>query len=59
MSRYQPFLDHAVTILKSPLADLRPYPIPQGFESKSAITGKGDRQENSADYQACLPIRQT
>jgi phycoerythrobilin:ferredoxin oxidoreductase len=34
-----------VTILKSPLADLRPYPIPQGFESKSAITGKGDRQK--------------
>jgi phycoerythrobilin:ferredoxin oxidoreductase len=34
-----------VTILKSPLADLRPYPIPQGFESKSAITGNGDRRK--------------
>jgi phycoerythrobilin:ferredoxin oxidoreductase len=42
MSLYQPFLDHAITELEGRL-DLSPYPIPEGFESKSAVTGKGDR----------------
>jgi phycoerythrobilin:ferredoxin oxidoreductase len=43
MTLYQPFLDHAVTVLHSRLP-LEPYPIPAGFEQKSAITGKGDKQ---------------
>lgn len=45
MSLYQPFLDHAIQTLQSQLIDCQPYPIPAGFESKSAVTGKGDRQE--------------
>lgn len=40
MSLYQPFLDHALHVLQSCL-DCQPYPIPQGFECKSAIVGKG------------------
>jgi phycoerythrobilin:ferredoxin oxidoreductase len=44
MTLYQPFLDHAIATLKSRL-DLQPYPIPEGFERKSAITGKGQNQE--------------
>lgn len=43
MTLYQPFLDHAIATLASRL-ELTPYPIPEGFESKSAVTGKGDRQ---------------
>lgn len=43
MTLYQPFLDHAIATLESRL-ELTPYPIPEGFESKSAVTGKGDRQ---------------
>jgi phycoerythrobilin:ferredoxin oxidoreductase len=37
-------LDHAIAYLKERLPDLRPYPIPEGFESKSAIVGKGSHQ---------------
>ncbi len=44
MTLYQPFLDYAVPLLQQRL-DLQPYPIPVGFESKSAITGKGKHQE--------------
>jgi len=44
MTLYQPFLDHAVAVLQETL-DLQPYPIPEGFETKEAITGKGNRQE--------------
>ncbi len=44
MTLYQPFLDHAIATLESRL-DLQPYPIPEGFERKSAITGKGQHQE--------------
>jgi phycoerythrobilin:ferredoxin oxidoreductase len=43
MTLYQPFLDFAIATLQSHL-DLAPYPIPEGFEQKSAITGKGNRE---------------
>ena len=42
MSLYQPFLDHAIGQLNDRL-DLTPYPIPEGFKTKSAEVGKGDR----------------
>ncbi len=42
MSLYKPFLDHAIAQLNSRL-ELTPYPIPEGYESKSAVTGKLDR----------------
>jgi len=44
MTLYQPFLDHAIAYLKERLPDLQSYPIPEGFESKSAIVGKGSHQ---------------
>ncbi len=44
MTLYQPFLDYAIAYLRSRL-ELSPYPIPDGFEYKSAITGKGKNQE--------------
>ncbi|MGI0484117.1 phycoerythrobilin:ferredoxin oxidoreductase [Pantanalinema rosaneae CENA516] len=44
MTLYQPFLDYAIACLQEHL-DLQPYPIPSGFESKSAIVGKGKHQE--------------
>ncbi|NJK77039.1 MAG: phycoerythrobilin:ferredoxin oxidoreductase [Richelia sp. CSU_2_1] len=44
MSLYQPFLDHALALLKERLA-LSLYPIPEGFERKEATTGKGKREE--------------
>jgi phycoerythrobilin:ferredoxin oxidoreductase len=43
MTLYQPFLDHAIEVLQARL-DLQPYPIPPGFESKSAIVGKGKNE---------------
>ena len=43
MSLYQPFLDYGVALLKQRLA-LSPYPIPEGFDRKEAVTGKGKRQ---------------
>ncbi len=43
MTIYQPFLDHAIATLSDRL-QVSPYPIPDGFEHKSAITGKGKRQ---------------
>ncbi len=45
MTLYQPFLDHALTVMKEQLS-LEPYPIPNGFERKEETTGKGKRQEN-------------
>lgn len=55
MTLYQPFLDYAITLLQKRL-DLQPYPIPAGFESKSAIVGKGKHQDEvlttSYGYQA-------
>ena len=44
MTLYQPFLDEAIAILSDRL-DLQPYPIPVGFESKSAMVGKGKHEE--------------
>jgi phycoerythrobilin:ferredoxin oxidoreductase len=44
LTLYQPFLDHAIAYLKERLSDLQPYPIPVGFESKSAIVGKGKHE---------------
>jgi phycoerythrobilin:ferredoxin oxidoreductase len=44
MTLYQPFLDYAIATLKQRL-DLAPYPIPEGFESKEGIMGKGKKQE--------------
>ncbi|MEO0988043.1 MAG: phycoerythrobilin:ferredoxin oxidoreductase [Cyanobacteria bacterium J06639_14] len=43
MTLYQPFLDYAIAQLQQSL-DLQPYPIPEGFESKQAVTGKGKRE---------------
>jgi phycoerythrobilin:ferredoxin oxidoreductase len=43
MTLYQPFLDYAIALLHERL-DLQPYLIPAGFESKSAMTGKGKHQ---------------
>jgi phycoerythrobilin:ferredoxin oxidoreductase len=43
MTLYQPFLDRAIELMRSRL-DLDPYPIPEGFEFKSAVTGKGARE---------------
>lgn len=55
MTLYQPFLDYAIALLQERL-DLSPYPIPTGFESKSAIVGKGKHQDKvvttSYAYQA-------
>jgi phycoerythrobilin:ferredoxin oxidoreductase len=44
MTLYQPFLEAAIAGLRSRLT-LEDYPIPAGFESKSAIVGKGKNQE--------------
>lgn len=43
MTLYQPFLDEAIAILDKRL-DLKPYPIPEGFERKEASVGKGARR---------------
>ncbi|HIK31914.1 MAG TPA: phycoerythrobilin:ferredoxin oxidoreductase [Oscillatoriales cyanobacterium M59_W2019_021] len=55
MNLYQPFLDLAIALLQERL-DLQPYPIPAGFESKSAMAGKGKHQyevvTTSYGYQA-------
>ena len=40
---YQPFLDEAIAQITARL-NLSSYPIPEGYESKHAITGKGKRQ---------------
>jgi phycoerythrobilin:ferredoxin oxidoreductase len=41
---YQPFLDYAIALMQQRL-ELQPYPIPQGFERKAALTGKGKNVE--------------
>ncbi|MEL6136056.1 MAG: phycoerythrobilin:ferredoxin oxidoreductase [Cyanobacteria bacterium J06628_6] len=43
MTLYQPFLEGAIATLRDRL-DLSPYPIPEGFETRSATTGKGKRE---------------
>lgn len=40
---YEPFLARAIALLTNEL-NISPYPIPAGFEQKSALTGKGKRQ---------------
>ncbi|MBO9999164.1 MAG: phycoerythrobilin:ferredoxin oxidoreductase [Cyanobacteria bacterium SID2] len=45
MTLYQPFWDYAQTCLEERL-DLQPYPIPEGFEYKESIVGRGKRQES-------------
>ncbi|NEQ98312.1 MAG: phycoerythrobilin:ferredoxin oxidoreductase [Cyanothece sp. SIO2G6] len=54
MTLYQPFLDYAIAQLQSHL-DLQPYPIPTGFHSKSAVVGKGKRQNTvqTDSYATC------
>ena len=44
MTLYQPFIDRAISTLQSKL-NLEPYPIPEGFERKEGIMGKGKKQE--------------
>ncbi len=44
MTLYQPFLDYAISLMQDQLS-LQPYPIPEGFEKKEEITGKGKRAE--------------
>ena len=44
MTLYQPFLDRAIATLQEKL-ELEPYPIPQGFERKEGVMGKGKKQE--------------
>ena len=39
---YEPFLAKAIALLEDRL-DISDYPIPSGFEQKSAVTGKGKR----------------
>lgn len=53
---YEPFLAKAIALLEQHL-DLSPYPIPAGFEAKSAVTGKGKRQATvtTTSYGACTP----
>ncbi len=55
MTLYQPFLDYAIALLTERLS-LTAYPIPPGFESQAAVTGKGKKQETvvttSYAYQA-------
>lgn len=40
---YEPFLAKAIALLEDHL-EIEPYPIPSGFEHKSAVTGKGKRE---------------
>ena len=53
---YEPFLAKAIALLENSL-DLSDYPIPTGFESKSAITGKGKREATvtTTSYGAKAP----
>ena len=44
MTLYQPFLDYAISLMEDRLS-LQPYPIPEGFERKEEMTGKGKRQQ--------------
>lgn len=44
MTLYQPFIDYAIATLRSRL-DLKPYPIPTGFERQEGVMGRGKKQE--------------
>ena len=54
MTIYQPFLDYAIAQLEEHL-DIKPYPIPEGFETKSAVVGKGKHQNEvqTESYGSC------
>ncbi|MFK8184361.1 MAG: phycoerythrobilin:ferredoxin oxidoreductase [Phormidesmis sp.] len=53
---YEPFLAKAQALLESAL-EVSPYPIPEGFEQKSAVTGKGKREATvtTTSYGAKAP----
>ncbi len=53
---YEPFLQRAIALLTEHL-DISPYPIPAGFDTKSAVAGKGKRQATvtTTSYGACSP----
>jgi len=53
---YEPFLQKAIALLEDQL-DISSYPIPEGFESKSAVTGKGKREATvtTTSYGAQAP----
>lgn len=53
---YEPFLAQAQALLQESL-DLSAYPIPAGFECKSAVTGKGKREATvtTTSYGAKAP----
>ena len=53
---YEPFLAKAQALLNEHF-EITPYPIPSGFESKSAVTGKGKRAVtvNTTSYGVCAP----
>lgn len=40
---YKPFWDYATNVLETRLPDLEAYPIPEGFEHKQEMVGKGKR----------------
>lgn len=50
MTLYQPFLDYAIAYMRSRL-ELQPYPIPEGFERKSAIVRKEEIVTTSVAFQ--------
>lgn len=50
MTLYQPFLDYAIAYMQSRL-ELQPYPIPEGFERKSAIVRKDEIVTTSVAFQ--------
>lgn len=56
MSLYKPFLDYAIAFLKDNL-EISDYPIPEGFEQKKTISGKGKRAEEvvTTSYGFCTP----
>ncbi len=56
MSLYQTFLDYAIAYLRENL-DLEDYPIPEGYQQKQAITGKGKREQEvvTTSHGFCSP----
>ena len=56
VSLYQKFLDYAIEYLQNNL-DLEDYPIPEGYEQKKTITGKGKREQEvvTTSYGYCSP----
>jgi phycoerythrobilin:ferredoxin oxidoreductase len=53
---YEPFLEKAIALLEDSL-EISPYPIPEGFGRKSAVTGKGKREATvtTTSYGAQAP----